>query len=186
MFKSILSITIVSALLILGLLWQHSSSQLNYLKRDMVWSWSWAYYEPFSNGIQTSRTNDTKQLIFRRVDTINKISTYVDVTYTNTFEIIVIHEQYCQPKAIIPTTVQLNDLPEQSANFVCEDNGKSYLLREVVKHLSTFKLQTLDFNLSEDFSNWPIEELKKDQFIQKHSNFFKDKGDDTVYEWSRD
>ncbi len=186
MLKAISIIIITSAILILSALWQHSSSQLNYLVRNMEWSWSWLYYEPFSNGIQTARTDDTKQLLFRRVDKNNKIATYVDVTYTNTFEVAVIHEKNCQPKSIMSATVKLNHRTINNVEFVCEDNGQSYLFRTTAKKLSKFKIETAEFSSSEDFSNWPIKELKKDQFVQQHSNFFKNKGNEDVYEWSRD
>lgn len=186
MLKAISIIIITSAILILSALWQHSSSQLNYLARNMEWSWSWLYYEPFSNGIQTARTDDTKQLLFRRVDKNNKIATYVDVTYTNTFEVAVIHEKNCQPKSIMSATVKLNHRTINNVEFVCEDNGQSYLFRTTAKKLSQFKIETAEFSSSEDFSNWPIKELKKDQFVQQHSNFFKNKGNEDVYEWSRD
>ena len=186
MFKAIFIVIIISAMLILSTLWHHSSSQLNYSARNMEWSWSWMYYDPFSNGIQTARTNDTKQLIFRRVDESNNMAIYVDVTYTNTFEVIVINEQICQPKSTMPITIQLNNLPPEIAHFVCEDNGQAYLFRQITKKLSRLKIEAKNVTLSEDFANWPIEKLKKDQFVQQHSSFFKGKGEEDVYEWSRD
>lgn len=41
--------------------------QLQFEQRDMDWQWHWSYFHPFSNGIQQARTQDTKQLLLRRV-----------------------------------------------------------------------------------------------------------------------
>ncbi|WP_244887161.1 hypothetical protein [Aliivibrio fischeri] len=185
-FKAFSVALILSVCAVLFALWQHSSSQLNYASRDMDWEWSWMYYEPFSNGIQTTRTKDTKQLLFRRVNTSSKLTTVVNITYTNKLEIIVTYEDSCVSGSFFPATLKLNQTPQQQINFQCEKNGRGYLFRRTANQLTSVQIKSDKFELKENFSEWPIDELKKDQFIQQHSNFFKEKGQSDVYEWSRD
>ncbi|WP_236783305.1 hypothetical protein [Aliivibrio fischeri] len=72
------------------------------------------------------------------------------------------------------------------ALILSEKNGQSYLFRRTANQLTSLQIKSDKFELKENFAEWPIDELKKDQFIQQHSNFFKGKGQNDVYEWSRD
>ncbi|MGF1907134.1 MULTISPECIES: hypothetical protein [Aliivibrio] len=186
MYKAVAVFILLISIVLPAGLWLHSSSQLNYFPRNIDWSWSWSYYEPLSNGLQVGRTKDTKQLILRRVNRANNTSIYVDTTYTNTFEVVVIHEAVCQPKSRIKATLQIGDLTPETTSLICNDDGTRYLFRQVWRKLSNLYLKSKDFSLSEDFSNWPLGDLKKDQFMQLHPTYFRDKGEADVYEWSRD
>ena len=59
--------------------------QLHFVEKGMQWNWHWSYFEPFSNGIQTTRTQDTKQLLLRRVYLQDSTVVFVGTTLDNKF-----------------------------------------------------------------------------------------------------
>ena len=64
--RNIYRLLILLAVFIVGIgaavAW-HTWPQVQFAQRGMIWSWHWGYFEPFANGIQQTRTQDTKQLL---------------------------------------------------------------------------------------------------------------------------
>jgi hypothetical protein len=40
--------------------------------------------------------------------------------------------------------------------------------------------------INEDFKQWPIDDIKVDQFKQQHSSFFEKQGEEVEHQWLRD
>ncbi len=71
--------------LMLGVVAWKTVPQLNFAEKGMRWDWHWSYFEPFSNGIQATRTQDTKQLLLRRVYLQESTAVFVGTTLDNKF-----------------------------------------------------------------------------------------------------
>ena len=155
-----------------AIVWQ-TWPQVQFAQRDMTWSWHWGYFEPFSNGIQQTRTQDTKQLLLRRVYMNDGIVVFVSTTMDNKFEVDVVKEQSCEPKTTTWASVSVNHQRMRHVPMVCDALGQSYFYRYIGKHLESIEVGVGDSFVTEAFSDWPLSELKSDQFKQKNAKFFK-------------
>lgn len=177
---------VIMLLLIIGLMGINTVPQLNYLKRSMDWAWHWAYFEPFSNGIQQTRTRDTQQLLLRRVYMEQSIAVFVMTTLDNKLEVDLVYQNACKVGKNRKLNLWINGEYKENATMSCEVNELSYIYRYVDNKLESLSLELGTIHLEEDFSYWPINELKADQFKQQHSNFFRKNGKNVEHDWLRD
>ena len=56
--------------------------------------------------------------------------------------------------------------------MVCDALGQSYFYRYIGKHLESIEVGVGDSFVTEAFLDWPLSELKADQFKQKNAKFF--------------
>ncbi|EOA9035595.1 threonine transporter RhtB [Vibrio harveyi] len=160
--------------------------QLHFVEKGMQWNWHWSYFEPFSNGIQTTRTQDTKQLLLRRVYLQDSTVVFVGTTLDNKFEIDVVNQASCEPKSSKWVSVSVNGQPMSHVPMVCEKTGETYIYRFIGNKLRTLEFGIDDSFIREDFTLWPISEIKADQFKQQHSTFFNKKDGGEDHQWLRD
>ncbi|MFH4614014.1 threonine transporter RhtB [Vibrio diabolicus] len=168
-----------------AIVWQ-TWPQVQFAQRGMTWSWHWGYFEPFSNGIQQTRTQDTKQLLLRRVYMNDGIVVFVSTTMDNKFEVDVVKEQSCEPKTTTWASVSVNHQRMRHVPMVCDALGQSYFYRYIGKHLESIEFGVGDSFVTEAFSDWPLSELKSDQFKQKNAKFFQERGEKVEHQWLRD
>ncbi|MCS0344627.1 threonine transporter RhtB [Vibrio diabolicus] len=168
-----------------AIVWQ-TWPQVQFAQRSMTWSWHWGYFEPFSNGIQQTRTQDTKQLLLRRVYMNDGIVVFVSTTMDNKFEVDVVKEQSCEPKTTTWASVSVNHQRMRHVPMVCDALGQSYFYRYIGKHLESIEVGVGDSFVTEAFSDWPLSELKSDQFKQKNAKFFQERGEKVEHQWLRD
>ncbi|MFB1093516.1 threonine transporter RhtB [Vibrio diabolicus] len=168
-----------------AIVWQ-TWPQVQFAQRGMTWSWRWGYFEPFSNGIQQTRTQDTKQLLLRRVYMNDGIVVFVSTTMDNKFEVDVVKEQSCEPKTTTWASVSVNHQHMRHVPMVCDALGQSYFYRYIGKHLESIEVGVGDSFVTEAFSDWPLSELKSDQFKQKNAKFFQERGEKVEHQWLRD
>ncbi|HHX8649275.1 threonine transporter RhtB [Vibrio antiquarius] len=168
-----------------AIVWQ-TWPQVQFVQRGMTWSWHWGYFEPFSNGIQQTRTQDTKQLLLRRVYMNDGIVVFVSTTMDNKFEVDVVKEQSCEPKTTTWASVSVNHQRMRHVPMVCDALGQSYFYRYIGKHLESIEVGVGDSFVTEAFSDWPLSELKSDQFKQKNAKFFQERGEKVEHQWLRD
>ncbi|WP_046028815.1 hypothetical protein [Vibrio vulnificus] len=159
--------------------------QLNFASKGMDWQWHWAYFLPFSNGIQQTRTQDTKQLLLRRVYLEDDIAVFVSTTLDNKFEIDVFKAAKCNASSSEWASVSVNGAPMTQVPLKCEPSGDGYLFRHVANKLKSLEFGFEDGFIIESFAQWPINEIKADQFKQQHPTFFKKQGVE-VELWLRD
>ncbi|MGI9949161.1 threonine transporter RhtB [Vibrio hyugaensis] len=160
--------------------------QLQFVEKGMEWDWYWEYFLPFSNGIQSTRTQDTKQLLLRRVYLEDATVVFVGTTLDNKFEIDVVNKDACEPKSSKWVSVSVNSQPMSHVPMLCEDSGEGYIYRFVGSKLKSLEFGIDDNFIREDFSQWPIADIKADQFKQQHSAFFNKQGDGQEHQWLRD
>ncbi|CAH1608386.1 MULTISPECIES: hypothetical protein [Vibrio] len=160
--------------------------QLHFVEKGMEWDWHWEYFLPFSNGIQTTRTQDTKQLLLRRVYLQDATAVFVGTTLDNKFEIDVVNEDACDPESSKWASVSVNGQPMSHVPMLCEASGEGYIYRFVGPKLKSLEFGIDDHFIREDFRLWPISEIKADQFKQQHSTFFNKQGDSQEHQWLRD
>ncbi len=160
--------------------------QLQFEQRDMDWQWNWSYYHQFSNGIQQARTQDTKQLLLRRVYLEESLAIYVMTTLDNKFEIDVVKEESCKPDSSIWAMVSINNEPASHVPMVCDSSGETYFHRHVRPKLVSLEFGVEKAVINEDFKQWPIDDIKVDQFKQQHSSFFEKQGEKVEHQWLRD
>ena len=172
--------------LFLGIIYWKTVPQLNFAERGMGWEWQWSYFEPFSNGIQVTRTQDTRQLLLRRVYLKESVVVFFGTTLDNKFEFDVVNQDNCVPESHKWISVSVNSLPISEASMVCEASGKSYIYRFVANKLSSVEFRIGDDFIREDFSQWPVSEIKTDQFKQQHSAFFNKQTGSNEHQWLRD
>lgn len=172
--------------LMLGVVAWKTVPQLNFAEKGMRWDWHWSYFEPFSNGIQATRTQDTKQLLLRRVYLQESTAVFVGTTLDNKFEIDVVNQGLCEPESSKWVSVSVNGQPMSHVPMVCEGSGESYIYRFVGNKLRSLEFGIDDHFIREDFSQWPISEIKADQFKQQHSAFFNKQGEGEEHQWLRD
>ena len=172
--------------LMLGVVAWKTVPQLNFAEKGMRWDWHWSYFEPFSNGIQATRTQDTKQLLLRRVYLQELTAVFVGTTLDNKFEIDVVYQELCEPESSKWVSVSVNGQPMSHAPMMCEGSGESYIYRFVGNKLRSLEFGIDDHFIREDFSQWPISEIKADQFKQQHSAFFNKQGEGEEHQWLRD
>ncbi|HHF3129922.1 threonine transporter RhtB [Vibrio diabolicus] len=168
-----------------AIVWQ-TWPQVQFAQRGMAWSWHWGYFEPFSNGIQQTRTQDTKQLLLRRVYMNDGIVVFVSTTVDNKFEVDVVKEQSCEPKTTTWASVSVNHQRMRHVPMVCDALGQSYFYRYIGKYLESIEVGVGDSFVTEAFSDWPLSELKSDQFKQKNAKFFQERGEKVEHQWLRD
>ncbi|MDN3702671.1 threonine transporter RhtB [Vibrio artabrorum] len=161
--------------------------QLHFVEKGLDWSWLWEYYLPFSNGLQVTRTQDTKQLLLRRVYLEENIVIFVLTTFDNKLEVDIVNKETCEPKSNKSIFISFNHQPISHSFMTCESSGESYIYRAINKRLKSVEFSFNNHNFREDFTQWPISKLKADQFKQQHSNFFeKQRGASGSYQWLRD
>ncbi|TKF24289.1 threonine transporter RhtB [Vibrio genomosp. F6] len=185
MFKLLIA-GVVILLLIIGLVGINTVPQINYLSRNMDWDWHWAYFEPLSNGIQQTRTQDTRQLLLRRVYIEKSISVFVMTTLDNKLELDIVYQNDCRVGEYKNLNLLINGEHKENTAMVCETNGQSFIYRYVDTKLETLSLALDSIHLEEDFAFWPVDELKLDQFKQQHSSFFRKSGESVEHDWLRD
>lgn len=160
--------------------------QLAYAPRGIDWHWHWSYFQPFANGIQVTRTQDTKQLVLRRVYLNDALVVYLSTTIDNKFEIDVVKEGACEASAQQWVTAAVNNQSLSHIPMVCEKSGQSSIFRYVTPRPQTLEFGIDETFITEAFVDWPIKDIKVDQFQQQHPEFFKKQGAQVPHQWLRD
>ncbi|GEM74534.1 hypothetical protein [Vibrio sagamiensis] len=179
------ALTALIAIILGSVAWQ-AIPQKKFLSREMEWNWHWEYFLPFSNGIQVTRTKDTKQLLLRRVYLEESVVIFLGTTLDNKFEVDVLSKEHCTKGDIKWISVSVNHRKISHRPMECEASEESYLYRYISSNIKSIEVGINEFYLRETFSNWPVHELKSDQFRQQHSRFFKSKDGHNNERWLRD
>ena len=104
----------------------------------------------------------------------------------NKFEVDVVKEQTCEPKTTTWASVSVNHQPVRHVPMVCDAFGQGYFYRYIGKHLESIEVGVGDSFVTEAFLDWPLSELKADQFKQKNAKFFEERGENVEHQWLRD
>jgi hypothetical protein len=185
--KTVKKILIVFAILALaGLyLWHNSSRHLTFLNCELKWRWQ--HYWPLDNNKQIARTTDTHQLIMRQVDLSRRVAVFVATTLDSKLDVIVMHQQDCEPGARIDGKLKIKPMTSTSLiQLHCDASGNAMIYRQVWKTLPDIELSFNELSIPLDLSEWNIDELKKDEFMQRHPQFSQRVNADNHYPWSRD
>jgi hypothetical protein len=179
----LLTITIFSTL---GVILWNTVPQLQFDSRGLDWRWDWYYFEPFSNGIQATRTNDTKQLLQRRVYLKESLVIYVSTTIDNHYEVDVVYGKPCKIGSPGKIEILINEQGIDESAMNCEQSQQSTIARKVVPKLKNLTIKISDKYIKENFELWPLSELRSDQFKQRHSQFFNSVEKSENHQWLRD
>ena len=172
--------------ILLGTMAWKMTPQQEFLSRGMQWKWHWEYFIPFSNGIQVTRTKDTRQLLLRRVYLEESVAVFLGTTLDNKLEIDILAEDHCTKGDIKWIALSVNHNKRSHRPMECETSGESYLYRYIASNISSIEIGINEFYIREDFNNWPAHELKADQFRQQHSTFFRNQEGHNDERWLRD
>jgi hypothetical protein len=170
-------------LLIISALFLISRYLLTFLNKEMDWQW---YDNTTPHGIQVTRTTDTHQLLFRKVYPLEQAVIFTSLTLDNKYNLFTIFKSSCDPQKTYTATVT----EQQNQNtfpLTCMD-GKELSFRQVMLKVHPLTINFENKSLTYTPKNWPLNFLKKDQFIQKHKHYFctKKHFQACEYEWSRD
>jgi hypothetical protein len=169
-------------------LWIDSSRHLAFLNSELTWRWQ--HYWQLDNDKQLARTQDTHQLIMRQVDLKHKLVVFVATTLDSKFDVVVMHENRCKPGESIKANLTI-DQSETAAHdsqieLFCNESGNAAMYRQVWKKLPDIEIKSSEFSIDLNLSDWDIDELKKDEFLQRHPQFSKRVNADNHYPWARD
>ncbi|RQW64503.1 hypothetical protein [Vibrio viridaestus] len=157
-------------------------ADLHYLPMDMTWK---SKQSGFSDSrFQISRTADTHQLVLRQVNRNSNTALYVSTTLNNHFDVFISIQADCDKDKIYPA--QINKPSLRYIQFHCDANGHKLSFRYAWKKAQPFVINIADKKIDFVPGEWDLALLKKDQFMQLHSNFFRGKSDQIVYDWRRD
>lgn len=155
--------------------------QLNFASKGMDWQWHWAYFLPFSNGIQQTRTQDTKQLLLRRVYLEDDIAVFVSTTLDNKFEIDVFKAVKCNASSSEWASVSVNGAPMTHVPLKCEPSGDGYLFRHVANKLKPWSLALKMASLSKALHSGLLMKSKRINLNSNIRRFLKSR----ALRWSR-
>lgn len=170
----------------LGVILWNTVPQLQFDSRELDWRWDWYYFEPFSNGIQATRTHDTKQLLQRRVYLEDSLAIYVSTTIDNQFELDIVYGKPCKIGAPKKLEILINDKKIDNSSVSCEKSLQSTIVRKVIPTLKTLSIKINGKYIKESFEYWPLSDLRSDQFKQRHSGFFNSFEGSENHRWLRD
>jgi hypothetical protein len=169
-------------------LWIDSSRHLTFLNSELTWRWQ--HYWQFDNDKQLARTQDTHQLIMRQVDLKHKRAVFVATTLDSKFDVVVMHEKPCKPGESIKASLTIEPSEtvahDSQIELVCNESGNAAMYRQAWKKLPDIEIKFTGFSIDLNLSDWNIDELKKDEFLQRHPQFSKRVNADNNYPWARD
>lgn len=147
------------------------------------YDWEWLGLPFIGSGVQVARTQDTHQLLLRKLYLPSLMEVSVYTTMDNKLVLQVTRSQDC--KTHLTAKLKLNKGEAEPVELTCNEEG---VLRysKVIRHLNTLDLAIDGATFNIDFSEWNISELQKDQFKQLHPEYFKRLGEAPKYQWSRD
>lgn len=180
--KSIIFTVLMLVVMISSYFIYTSYNDLNFINKGYDWHWKDNYF--MSHGIQLTRTNDTHQLILRKVDRDSQSSIFLSTTIDNKFDVVFVIKYKC--KNNIDYFGYLENSSKERIQFQCNQDDDTLYFRHAWKKLSSFNFSILNRKIIFNKDDFDLSLLKKDQFMQLHPRFFKDKNVDDLYEWRRD
>ncbi|GAD80612.1 hypothetical protein VEZ01S_38_00010 [Vibrio ezurae NBRC 102218] len=147
------------------------------------YDWQWLSFPFIDGGVQVTRTSDTHQLLLRKVYFFHSAEVSVYTTMDNKLVLHLSRFQACSGPN--QTQIQLNQLPPQKVTFSCENNNQ-LSFSTVTTHLNKMIVNFEESELTINFADWNISDIKKDQFKQLHPHYFERLGQPSKYQWSRD
>ena len=169
----------------LGVILWNTVPQLQFDSRDLDWRWDWYYFEPFSNGIQATRTHDTKQLLQRRVYLKESLAIYVSTTIHNQYELDIVYRKPCKIDYPEKLEIHVNEQVIDQSGMKCEKSQQSTIVRKVAPILKTLSININGKYINENFDHWPLSDLRSDQFKHIHSRFFNSFEKSENHQWLR-
>jgi hypothetical protein len=180
-----LLLTVITLLFLSGSYLAYDSYRsLQYLNRDL--DWKWYKYHLMGHGIQTARTSHSHQLLLRSIDQKNHSALFVNTTLENKFAVVVLVEKQCEKQKSYAASLETNHAQPKTIHFICDDSGNALFFRQVWKKPLGLKITLGASTIEQDLTTWDLDVLKKDQFMQLHSEFFNKIGKKYPYKWSRD
>ncbi|OBT17462.1 hypothetical protein A9264_01495 [Vibrio sp. UCD-FRSSP16_10] len=154
--------------------------------KDRGYDWQWLGFPIIDSGVQIARTTDTHQLLLRKLYIPQSLEISVYTTMNNKLLLRFSYFDSCHSAdEPIVAKLKINQRPADDVTFDC-DNTNIYSYRAVVNHLDKATIYINNSNLTVNFDEWNIAEIQKDQFKQLHSDYFKQLGEPSKYQWSRD
>lgn len=166
-----------------GYLWYDSQRALNFMTGGV--EWEWVEYQPLHHGLQQARTPHSHQLVYRQVNLDQQSAAFVNTTNNNHMLFTFIKREPCKVSDTYNAQLSVNHATAAAVTFHCEDNQR-LIFRVAQPRLISLSLNSDDISFELDHQAWRLNVLRKDDFMQRNSEFFQKHSDETVYPWSRD
>ncbi|WP_223159444.1 hypothetical protein [Vibrio sp. Y2-5] len=169
-----------------GYLGYYSYQALTFGSEELNWMWVESPLLRYdTTATQSTRTSDTKQLIYRKVDLKQQLAVSLNTTNNRYFMFTFIKSMHCDEQTKYSVSLYVNNQTPDKAQFTCLTPDTA-IFRIARPYFEQLILRGNDLKFELDINQWDFNSLKKDDYMQHNYKFFRQHSSEPIEQWSRD